>query len=296
MDRSPNKVTSNGVDDSGTRKQGAEKETRPELGDQLSTGKVASEAEVDDSEAGRSANVESELDNPAGKRGNKSNASSNVSESSDTSHVDGDKEVEKLPDRQHSHGKDLHGSPGQEVNSVVAKPSVKDTSTDLSTPKASETEVERVASPTLSGTIHDDRRLKKASRAKKKGSVVQEETPLVDLLPKKVVEGTNDSELKPNRRTGKKAPADVADEDKMSADADTSKISSGGASDSGAKRMEEMDRKVEESSNIEDAPSSKKKKDGKKRARGKAALENEGPKSSAKDDQKVISLSQVICA
>lgn len=285
-DRSPKMVTSNGVDEVGTKKLGAseEEENGANLHGQPSTDKGTSKPEVDDSEAGDK--IESKLDHPDGKRGNKSDASTNMSESSDTSHVEGEKGVEELPDLQDSHDKGVHGSPRQDINSGSAKPSEKEA--EISSPRASETEAGNVASPTVSENLQDDQLPKKAGRSKKKESSVQEETPLADLLSKKAIEGINDSEAKPHKRTRKNAPPDATDEDKMSTDVDTSKISSGGASDSETKKIKEMNKKIDESNNADEAPSMKKKKDSKRRSRGKAALENEVPKSS-KDDQKEVS-------
>lgn len=287
VDRSPKTVTSNGVDETGTKKIGAseEEESGANLHGQPSTEKGASKPEVEDSEAGDK--IESKHDYPDGKRGNKSDASTNMSESSDTSHVEGEKRAEELPDLLGNHDKGEHDS-RRDINSVAAKPSEKEASTEMSSPRASDTEAGNVDSPTMSENLQDDKPLKKAVRSKKKESSVQEETPLVNLLSKKTIEGTNDSEAKLHKRSRKSAPADATDEDKMSTDLDTSKISSGGASDSETKKKKEMDKKIDESSNIDEAPSMRKKKDSKRRSRGKAALENEVPKSSSKDDQKVI--------
>lgn len=287
-DRSPKPVTSNGVDETGTEKLGAseEEENGANLHGQPSTDKGASKPEVEDSEAGDK--IESKLDHPDGKRGNKSDASTNMSESSNTSHVEGEKGAEELPDLQGNHDKGVQGT-RRDINSEAAKPSEKEASTEITSPRASEMEAGNMASPTMSENLQDDKLPKRAVRSKKKESSVQEETPLVDLLPKKTIEGTNDSEAKLQKRSRKSAPADTTDEDKMSTDLDTSKISSGGASDSETKRIKEMDKKIDESS--------RKKKDSKRSSRGKAPLENEVPKSSSKDNQKVIfaSLNNCVC-
>lgn len=261
VNRSSKSIMMNGGDNkkgSGTKGQSSGNAKEHDVDDEPSADKVAFNPEVDDSEAQKEEDADSE-------RGRKPSCSINVSESSDTSHVDGEKEVEKLPDLQESHEKDL---PVEASKSLE-----KETVTNLSSPKASENEAANTVSPSLSGNLHEESHPKKAGRAKKKEISIQEETPPSNLVSKKTSEGTNDSEAKPHRRSGKHARADATKDDKLSADVDTSKSLGGGRSDSETKHMKQLGKEVDEISNTVDGYSLKR--NSKKRGRGKAASEND---------------------
>ncbi|XP_071919783.1 sister chromatid cohesion protein PDS5 homolog C-like isoform X1 [Coffea arabica] len=292
VNRSPKSIMLNGGDDLGNDNKGtvigaqsSVNVKEHDLEDEPSADKVAMKPEIADSETRESVMLESKLEDAAMKRERKPSSSINVSESSDTSHIDGEKEVEKLPDLQDSREKDLRGSPREELSAETSKSLDRDIVAKPSSPKTSETEDANTASASLSGSLDDAVRPKKASRLKKKEISIQQETLSSDVS-KKASEGRNDSEAKPHRRLGKKAPVDTDNEDKMSADVDTSEDGGGGKSDSETKQMKQARKKVDESSNAGDGYSLKRNGESKKRVRGKAASENEGTKTSAKDDLK----------
>ncbi|KAL3500928.1 hypothetical protein ACH5RR_040021 [Cinchona calisaya] len=292
VNRSPKSITANGDDDigsdnkgTGTGAQSSGNAKGNDLDDEPSADKVSMEPEVADSDVQKPLMLESTLESADMKRDRK--PAINVSESSDTSHIDGEEEVGKLSDLLESQGQDLHGSPREKASAEASKSLEKDTATNLFSPKASETEAANTASASPSGS-YDESRPRKASRVKKKELSIQEEIPSSEFASKNASEGRNDSEAKPHRRSGKKAPAHATCEDKMSGDGDTSENEGGGKSDTEIKQMKQLSKKVDEGSNTEDEYSLKRSRESKKRWRGKAAPVNEVTKNSAKDDIKQI--------
>ncbi|KAL3500927.1 hypothetical protein ACH5RR_040020 [Cinchona calisaya] len=292
VNRSLKSVTVNGGDDIGSDNKGAGTEAQSsgnakenDLDDEPAAGKVSMGPEVADSDIRKPLMLESKLEAADLKRDQK--PAINVSESSDTSHIDGEEEVGKLSDLQESQGQDLHGSPQEKVSAEASKYLEKGTATSLFSPKVSETEAANTASASPSGS-YDEGRPRKASHVKKKELSIQAEIPSSEFASKKASEGRNDSEAKLHRRSGKKAPVHTAYEDKMSGGGDTSENEGGGKSDTEIKQMKQLSKKVDESSNAEDEYSLKRSGNSKKRGRGKAAPVNEVTKDSAKDDIKQI--------
>ncbi|KAL7187250.1 hypothetical protein ACSBR1_037337 [Camellia fascicularis] len=294
VDGSPKSVMSNGVAETGNEDRLADpessrKQEHAHQVDQSVDTNVTSNAEPDDSDSGKIVKSEAKTEQTSKKRGQKSNSLINSTEPSDSCRVESNKVSERTADRQKSHSKEVPSSPSEEPFVEVAVTSENDKeNVKLSSPKAIESESMNVASPSPSGSIPDEGRLKKAGRPKKKDNLVQDIALSANVVSKKASDGTSDLEVKPQRRSGKKAPAGSTEE-KTPAPTDKSK-SEGGTSDSEEKPLKDCVRMVDAKDNIVDGPSSKKKEDGKRRGgghgRGKATLVKDLTKSSTEDDDK----------
>ncbi|PON99217.1 Armadillo-type fold containing protein [Trema orientale] len=294
MDRSPQSAMSNGItqnvgddtlaDSSSLKKQ--EDDQRIENSKDLD---VSSDAEPDNLDTEKAADTEQKLEEMTKKRGKKSSSSAKSSAPSESPHADNEKEREELQD-QEGQSEDLPRSPNEGPSAEAAVPSENDKGSDvkLSSPKALESESANVASVSPSEKLPEESRSKKSSRQKKKDNSDKEAAPSADNVSKKVADGTSDSELKPNRRSGKKVPAAISNENKASTEVDVSKKESGTTSDTEAKPLRESAKKVDGGSKNEDGSSVKQKEDKKKRTRGKTLSEKDVTKSSAKDDSKDI--------
>ncbi|KVH91665.1 Armadillo-type fold [Cynara cardunculus var. scolymus] len=282
LDRSPKSVMSNGVNvmgnDEASVDQESSKKPEEEINEQHLN--LTSKEDTDDSDAEKLAKVESKPEQTAKKRGKKVDTVINSAEPSDSSHVEGEKETEKLPESQRSGSKDVRSSPVKEssVEAVVPSEIEKDSDVQVSSPKAIESKSANVSSPSQSGSLPDEscvkktvrskkkqvpeqdeietanaaspsksgsppdeRRLKKGGRSKNKGST-QEETPTVDAASIKAPEVTSDSDIKPQRRAGKKAV--VAKEVKLPATIDESEDGEA-TSDSDAKPLRKSSKKLD---------------------------------------------------
>ncbi|GMN35304.1 hypothetical protein TIFTF001_005216 [Ficus carica] len=131
-----------------------------------------------------------------------------------------------------------------------------------------------------------DESLSKKSGQKKNDSSDKEATPSTDDISKKVADVTSDSEVKPNRRVGKKVLAASSSENKVSAEVDASIKDGETTSDSEAKPLKQSVKKVNKSSKNKHGSSAKQVEDKKRQARGKAVSEKGVTKPSAKDDSK----------
>ncbi|XP_028095349.1 uncharacterized protein LOC114295323 [Camellia sinensis] len=298
VDGSPKSVMSNGVAETGNEDrladpESSKKQEHAHQVDQSVDTIVTSNAEPDDSDSGKIEKSESKPEQTSKKRGQKLNSLINSTEPSDSSRVESDKVSERMADRQTSHSKEVPGSPSEEPSVEVAVTSENDKeNVKLSSPKAIESESMNVASPSPSGSVPDEGRLKKAGRPKKRDNLVQDIALSANVVSKKASDGTSDLEVKPQRRSGKKALAGSTEE-KTPAPTDKSK-SEGGTSDSEEKPLKDCVRKVDAKDDIVDGPSSKKKEDGKRRGggrgrgrgRGKATLVKDLTKSPTDDDDK----------
>ncbi|KAA8525616.1 hypothetical protein F0562_007502 [Nyssa sinensis] len=294
IDRSPKLVMSNGVAETGNEGTSLDPESlkKPEHGhhaNQSVNNSETSKVEPDDSDTGKLVISESKPERTSKRRGRKLNSSINSTEPSESSRVDSEKETERLTDRRKSRSKDVSSSPGKDTSVEASVPleNEKETGVQLSSPKVSESEAVNVASPSPSERLPDEIRSKKVGRPKRKENLIQEALPSADVS-KRASEGTSDSELKPQKRSGKKTPARISNEDKTPAAVDKSKNEGGTTSDSEAKPPKHSGKKTDASNNIDDGSSLKKKEDGKRRGKGKATSEKDGTKSTAKDDDKEI--------
>ncbi|EXB86689.1 hypothetical protein L484_013220 [Morus notabilis] len=123
---------------------------------------------------------------------------------------------------------------------------------------------------------------------KKKDTSDKEAAPSADDLSKKVADVTSDSEVKLNRRAGKKVPAAISNVNKVSTEIDASVKDSETTSDSETKPLKQSVKKMDKSSKNEHGSSAKKVEDKKKQGRGKAVSEKSVTKASVKDDSKDI--------
>ncbi|KAK9280152.1 hypothetical protein L1049_013839 [Liquidambar formosana] len=296
VDKSPKSVMSNGITQTGEDDALVDSNSlkKPEHGHDISESKstdVACKAEPDSLDTGKVVELESKPEQTTKRRGRKPSSLMNSTEPSDRSQIDGEKDTDKLPDRRKSRSKEVHTSPHEEpsVEAQVPSENERETSIQLSSPKALESHAVNVTSPSPSGSLPKESRPKKGGRPKKKESLIQEAMPSADNVSKKVSEVTSDSEVKASKRSGKKAPSGISVEDATPASVDASKKDGGTASDSDAKSLKHSGRKVD-ASNVNEDGSSKRQKEEKKRGRGKANLEKDATKSSAKNvDKEVVS-------
>lgn len=265
-------------------------EKKQEHADQSKSMNTSSNVEPDSLDTQKEINTELKPEETTKKRGRKFSSSAKSTDPSDSSLMDDEVETEKLPENK-SHSEDVPSSPVKDpsVEAAGSTENEKEASIKPSSPKALENESGNVASQSPSGSLPDESHSKKAAgRQKKKGNMNKEATPSADDVSKKASEGTSDSEIKPNRRSGKKVHGDISNENKTPTAVDASKKESASLS-SEAKPLKQLARKVDGSSKIGDGPPSKQLEDKKKRGRGKTISEKDVTKSSAKDDDKVLS-------
>ncbi|KAI3692100.1 hypothetical protein L6452_31909 [Arctium lappa] len=282
LDRSPKSVMSNGVNVVGNEEASVDQESskKPEEDVNQQHLNLTSKEDTDDSDADKLAKAESKPEQTSKRRGKKTDTVINSAEPSDSSHVEGEKEIDKLPDSQRSGSKDVRSSPVKESSIEAAVPPEieKDSDVQVSSPKAIESKSANVfspsqscslpdescvkktvrskkkqvpeqdeidtanaASPSKSGSPPDEKRLKKGGRSKNKSST-QEDTPSVDVASMKAPEVTSDSDIKPQRRAGKKAV--VAKEVKLPATIDESEDGEA-TSDSDAKPLRKSSKKLD---------------------------------------------------
>ncbi|KAG2700297.1 hypothetical protein I3760_07G224800 [Carya illinoinensis] len=214
--------------------------------------------------------------------GHLSDQSKNISTSSNAR--PNNLETEKLPEPK-SNSKDASSSPPVEpsVESAGSLKNEKVAGIKISSPKALDNESGNVAALSPRGSLPDESNSKKAGgRPKKRESSIKEAMPSSHDISKKVSEGTGDLEPKSNRRSGKKVPSEISNENKTPTVVDAS---SKEISDPEAKPLRQPAKKVDGSIKIEGS-SSKQPEDKKKRGRGKAISEKDETKSSTKADEK----------
>lgn len=286
-----NGVAETGEDDSLPHSNSEKKQVHDHHTDQSKSINTSSNVEPDSLDTKKEINTELKPEETTKKRGRKLSSSAKSTEPSDSSLIDDEVETEKQTEHK-SHSEDVPSSPVKDpsVEAAGSTENEKEAGIKLSSPKVLENESGNVASQSPSGSVPDENRSKRAGgRQKKKGSLNKEATPSADDVSKKASEGTSDSEIKPNRRSGKKVPGDVSNENKNPTAVDTSKKESASISYSEAKPLKQSAKKVDGSSKIGHGPLSKQLEDKKKRGRGKAISEKDATKSSAKDDDKVLS-------
>lgn len=302
IDRSPKAIVSNGVAQTGEDDSlGASNSIKNQEHDQLIENSkdlnTSSNAEPDGLDAEKEVNTEQKPEQITKKKGRKTSSSVKSTDLSESSHADNEKENVKLPDKK-NHSEDVAGSAseGPSVNAVV--PSENDKSSDVKppSPKALENDSANVAPASPSESLPDESRSRKVGRQKKKDNSDKEAVPSADNVPQKaddvrqkVADVTSDSEVKANRRTGKKVSAILTNENRTPTVADASKKESGTTSDSEAKPLKQSSKKVDGSIKNDDGSSLKLSEDKKKRSWGKALSEKEVTKAAAKDDDKVNS-------
>ncbi|XP_019183966.1 PREDICTED: uncharacterized protein LOC109178882 isoform X2 [Ipomoea nil] len=304
VNTSPKSVTSSGVNGGNS----VETESLAKLGDhgpnQTDIAKLTPKSDTDDSQANSSMKSEPDKsEHSAKEQGGKSKSQTNSAESLDqTPDPDNtDKETEKLPDSQRSE-RDVHGSlvenspenhpdeqksKGEDIDSLPADNTTDEaaklldenkTSAQVSPHKTSEDEAANVASShpsqSLPDEIHEE---EEPTQPKEDDDLVQEESVSAEIASKKPSDGTSDSEAQPQEDPGIRVQTETSHEEEA-----------GTMSDAEAKDIKQRGEKAE--TNITEGGSSMRKKNNtKRRGRGKANMDIDVPKSSAKDDSNKMS-------
>ncbi|KAE8731669.1 hypothetical protein F3Y22_tig00002793pilonHSYRG00254 [Hibiscus syriacus] len=244
-EKSPKEVVCNGIlrtaeDDSLADLNSVKKEEGDHIADK-SKNETPPVAEPNISKAEEVVNSDPTLEQNTHEKGRKSD--SKLTEPSDSSHVD-EKAVDTSKDQKND-SKDDVGSPRLSVGGAVSSENRRETDVQHSSQKATEEELNDVASPTPSGT---DSHSTRAARPKRKESVSKETTSSVDDVSK----ATSDSETKTNRRSGKEIATVVSSEDNPPIDVDETKKESDTASDSEAKSLKKSSKKVDSMNPLRD--------------------------------------------
>lgn len=277
-DSSPKSAMSNGLAEPGNEDRLADPESskKPEHAQQSdhSIGtNVSTDAQPDYSDRGKLVKSQSKVKITSKKR--KRQPTSSVKSAEPSDRVDSGKDAESSEDR-----------PSDKTSVGVAEPSENEKENiQLSSPKALAGEAVNVASPPSSWGVSDRDHPKKAGRWKKKENFIQEVSPSIDVS-KKSSEVPIEKEVKPLKRSRKKVRARGTLGEKTPAVAETFTSEDGTASDSEAKPLKQLARKVIRDS-LGDGSSSKKE-DGKRHARDKATSEKGVTKAATKDGAKVL--------
>lgn len=253
MDKSLKSVMSNGVtqieDDDALVQSNSLK--KPEEGhgvNQTKSMDVLCKDEVDNLDDGKVIESEQKLEQTTTRKGKKPNNSINSTEPSDSSHVDGEKETDKMLDKQKNPNKEVCSLPCKDpsVEAVAHLENEKESGIQQSSPVPLARDAVIIASPSQSGSLLDEGRSKKGEkggRSKKKESLIQEVTPSAEDVPKKLSERANDSEVKTQRRPGKKSLAGISNVNKSPVLVEASKEEGVTTSDSEAKSLKQSEKK-----------------------------------------------------
>lgn len=235
--------------------------SKSKSGDGLDTGKIAACSEANNETTSK-------------KRGRKPSCTLNSTKPSVSSPADSDKEAESLRTQMKIH-KEGHSSPREDSSHEAGSPSGQEKGTDVQplVPKAGDGET---LSP--SGTLPDQNRPRKGGRPKKRESSIREaKTP--PGVPKRASEGTSDSGVRRQKRSGKKANSGgkapiAAQKIKKENNLGNSEL----------RPLKEPGKKMDSTNSNEDGPSTKQQQERKGQVRGKASVEKDGKKSSADND------------
>ncbi|KAJ7958504.1 Sister chromatid cohesion protein PDS5-like B-B [Quillaja saponaria] len=290
-DKSPKSVMSNGITLAGEGESSAdpvslkkeEEDHRPELSKDVN---VSSHGGPDDLGAERTDDTEQKSELTIKKRGRRSNSSMKSSKPSESPSVDDDKEVEKLRDSK-SVGKDVPSLSLEDPSAEAAGPTENEKEVDGKplSPKAVDDEPEIVAFPSPNESIPNELHSKKPGRAKKKDSLTKEAAMSTDDVSRLVSEGTSDSEVKPNRCSGKSVIGGSSNV-KKTITVDSNKKGSGTTSDTEAKNQSA--KKVGGTNKVLGGSSSKQPEDKKTRGRVKAISAKVEVKSFKDDDKEMV--------
>jgi hypothetical protein len=256
-EKSPKSAVSNGVAQTGEDDSLADsyslKKQEDNHTDQLKSIDMPGNGEPVISDAEKVVNTESEAEQTSKKSAEKS--PTKLTEPSESFPAVPEKEAEELPDDK-IHGKDIPGShKDQSVEEAISSENIKETVTQPSSPKASEGESVPVASPSVGESPPDESVSKKGGRSKKKESLNKHSAPSSDDVPKKVSDGTSDSELKSHKHSGKKAFAGTSSEDKTPMMTDASKKEINTTSEPEAKSLKQSSKEVDTSRKESDTAS-----------------------------------------
>ncbi|GJW26273.1 armadillo-type fold protein [Tanacetum coccineum] len=242
MEGSPKLVMNNGVNVTGNEETSVDQESSKQADDdeKQQLPNATSKEDIDDSDTDDKLAKSESKPEPTPKNGEKkSDTNIDSAEPSDSSHVEGKKEAEKLE------SEDEKDNDVKE--SAISAPFQSETEKDnddvqVSSPKAIESKsaTANVSSPSQSDSLPDVSRIKKAARSKRKQVTQQDEidtenaaspskseTPLDESRLKKA---GSDSDVKPQKRAGKmavvakevKSPAtiDSSEDDEAASDSD----------------------------------------------------------------------------
>ncbi|KAI5556158.1 hypothetical protein BDE02_18G016600 [Populus trichocarpa] len=256
-EKSPKSAVSNGVAQTGEDDSLADsyslKKQEDNHTDQLKSIDMPGNGEPVISDTEKVVNTESEAEQTSKKSAEKS--PTKLTEPSESFPAVPEKEAEELPDDK-IHGKDIPSShKDQSVEEAISSENIKETVTQPSSPKASEGESVPVASPSVGESPPDESVSKKGGRSKKKESLNKHSAPSSDDVPKKVSDGTSDSELKSHKHSGKKAFAGTSCEDKTPMMTDASKKESNTTSEPEAKSLKQSSKEVDTSKKESDTAS-----------------------------------------
>ncbi|GFZ07785.1 hypothetical protein Acr_19g0007220 [Actinidia rufa] len=270
-----NSIAETGHEDGIADPESSKKPDYAHQADQSFCTNVTSISGPDDSNNGKIIKSESKSQNISKKRGRKSKSPINSTEPADSSRVD--KEAERIGGRGKIRSKEVGTSHSEEPTVKVAVPSeIEKETIQLSSPN--------VTSSSPSGSVPDDAHPKKAGRPNKKDNLIQEGATSSDVS-KKASAGTSGTKVKPQRCSGRRAPAgNVLEETTIVLGA----TKSGGvtASDSLEKPLEQSGSIADVRYSVGDGSLSKKKEEEKRHGRGKSTSEKDATKSSIKDDAK----------
>lgn len=282
--RSPKSFVNNGnaqtgEDDSLADSNSLRKEEPGNLTDLSKGVETANNVEPDSSVADKAISAEDKPEQTTKRKGKKSNSLMKSEEPSDSSQIDSEKETEAVLDHK-SDNKEDPSSPHEEPTTEggVSAQNEKETGVQVSSPKATESESMDVSPSSPSGSVPNESRSQRHGRSKKKNVMLKEGVRSADDVSKRASEGTSD----PPKRSGKKVPAESANEDEIPV-ADISKKESGASSDSEVKLLKQSVKKVDASSNNGEGSSLKQSHD--KKRREKATPGKDAARSSTKDDK-----------
>ncbi|CAA3030755.1 neurofilament heavy polypeptide-like [Olea europaea subsp. europaea] len=275
---SPKAILSNGADETGNGGIVTDADFKKE---EALDDKLTSKTESDDLAAQKPISSEPKPEKASNEIGREPNSSNKIIETSNI--VDGEKEMEQVPDQRDSEGKIIHVSPAEEASVETEKylDKVKEIENNLSPTNPSDREAQNVVSPSSTGSLLDKSRPMNG-RKKRKERLIKEKRVSDDAASEKAFDGASDSEAKKRRRLGRKEPADISNENEVLAEEDASK-DGGPTSQSEEKLPNETDKPVGSNKRKKDGSSSKRE-NGIKRGRVKAGVEKDILKSSAKDD------------
>ncbi|KAM1088504.1 hypothetical protein ACFX19_016613 [Malus domestica] len=289
VDRSSKLVVNNGnaetgEDDSVAESNALKKEEEGNDTEDQKDPNASSNAEPDGLETEKAAEAEQIPEISTKERAGNSDLSTKSTQPSDNCQADNEEDTEIQPEHKRE-TEDIPSSPREDPSVEAAVQSKNEKVSDVNiSSKPLEKEPAAVASPSPSESLPGESRSKKAGRNKKKDSSNKGAAPSADDEPKKVTDGTSDSELKPSRRSGKKVSAGVSNENKSPIVVEASRKESGTTSDSEAKQKSV--KKVDGNTKTSGGSSIKQAEDKKKRGQGKVTPAKAATKSSAKDDDK----------
>ena len=221
--------TATGEDESSADVNSSKKEEQGEDSEEVKGPNTTSVAEPDSLETDKAVDTKQMPEKGSDDKYDVSTAQPAVSPQADN-----EKETEALPGRK-SGSEDAPSPPHEDPDAEGALPSENEKGLD-NTPSALEKESTAGSPPSLSGSLPDETRPKKAGRHEKKDTSDKEAAPVAEDESKKVIDGTSDSELKLSKRSGKRVSTRGSNEKKSPVVVEAPRKESGTASDSEVKQ------------------------------------------------------------